>query len=103
MNKVDFITTPGYLEGPGARERVGLPANSGPYRVITQLAVYDFDEASKRMRLKALHPGVSVDDVRANSSFDILIPDHVERTEPPSAEEQRLLREIDPAGMIIGK
>ncbi len=103
VDKVDFVTTPGYLEGPGARERAGLPANSGPYRVITQLGVYDFDPESKRMRLKALHPGKTVDEVRANSSFEILIPDRVETTEPPTAEEQRLLHEIDPAGMIIGK
>ncbi len=40
VGKVDFVTTPGYLDGPGARERVGLPTNTGPYRVITQLGVY---------------------------------------------------------------
>ena len=44
VERVSFVTTPGYLDGPGARERAGLPADTGPYRVITQLAVYDFDE-----------------------------------------------------------
>ncbi|MEA3375929.1 MAG: CoA-transferase [Anaerolineae bacterium] len=104
VEQVDFITTPGYLDGPGARERAGLPAGSGPHRVITQLGVYGFDEETKKMKLVALHPGVSVEDVRENSSFHIEIPGEVDVTEPPTEEELRLLREeIDPTGMSIGK
>ncbi len=103
VEKVDFITTPGYLDGPGARERAGLPANTGPYRVITQLGVYGFDEQTKGLRLLAVHPGVTADDIRANSSMEIRIPDKVETTRPPTVEEQRLLHEIDPTGMAIGK
>lgn len=103
MNKLDFITTPGWLDGPGARERAGLPADCGPYRVITQLGVYGFDEGTRRLVLLSLHPGVTVDDVQANSEFEIPIPDHVPVTEPPTTEEQRILREIDPQGMVIGK
>jgi acyl CoA:acetate/3-ketoacid CoA transferase beta subunit len=103
VEKVDFITTPGYLDGPGARERVGLPKGTGPFRVITQLAVYDFDEQTKRLRLLAIHPGVTVEQVQENSSFEILIPAEVRVSEPPSLEERRLLREIDPLGMVIGK
>jgi len=103
MKRLHFITTPGYLDGPGAREREGLPAGGGPYRVITQLGVYGFDEATKRLTLLALHPGITVEDVKAASEFDILIPDKVEVTQPPTPEEQRLLREIDPMGMVIGK
>ncbi len=103
VNKLDFITTPGWLDGQGARERAGLPAGCGPFRVITQLGVYDFDEETKRLRLLSLHPGVTVDDVQANSEFQILIPDRVPTTEPPTAEERRILREIDPDGMVLGK
>jgi glutaconate CoA-transferase subunit B len=103
LKKVDFITTPGYLTGPGAREKAGLPAGSGPYRVITQLGVYGFDEATKRLKLLAVHPGVTVEQTQENSEFEILIPDHVETTQRPTAEERRLLREIDPTGMAIGK
>lgn len=103
VNKLDFITTPGWLDGPGARERAGLPADCGPYRVITQLGVYGFDEQTKRLTLLSLHPGITVDDVQANSEFQILIPDHVAVTEPPTGEEQRILREIDPSGMVLGK
>jgi len=101
--KLDFLTTPGYLTGPGARERAGLPENSGPYRVITQLGVYGFDNETKRMKLLALHPGVTVDEARAASAFDITVSDNLETTVPPSKEEIRLLHEIDPTGISIGK
>jgi acyl CoA:acetate/3-ketoacid CoA transferase beta subunit len=103
VERLDFITTPGYLDGPGARERAGLPADSGPYRVITQLGVYGFDEVSRRMKLLATHPGVTVDDIRAASSFELIIPDEVGTSEPPSPQVRRVLREIDPTGMVIGK
>ncbi|UCC76251.1 MAG: CoA-transferase subunit beta [Anaerolineales bacterium] len=103
LKKVDFITTPGYLTGPGAREKAGLPLGSGPYRVITQLGVYGFDEATKRLKLLAMHPGVTAEQIQENSEFEILIADHVETTQPPTGEERRLLREIDPTGMAIGK
>lgn len=103
MNQLDFITTPGWLGGPGERERAGLPAGCGPYRVITQLGVYTFDQETKRIKLLSLHPGASVDEVQANSEFEILIPDRVPVTEPPTAEEQRILQQIDPTGMVLGK
>jgi len=103
VERVNFVTTPGYLDGPGARQRAGLPESSGPYRVITQLGVYGFDEETKRLQLMARHPGVALDDVLANSACEILIPRKVETTAPPTADERRLLREIDPAGMVIGK
>jgi acyl CoA:acetate/3-ketoacid CoA transferase beta subunit len=103
VERVNFMTTPGYIDGPGARERAGLPAGTGPYRVLTQLAVYDFDEDTKQLRLRATHPGVSVADVQAASGFKIQVADSLEVTSPPTEEERRLLHEIDPAGMVIGK
>jgi glutaconate CoA-transferase subunit B len=103
VERLDFLTTPGYLDGAGTRERAGLPAGSGPYRVITQLGVYGFDEQSKRMTVLATHPGVTVDELQANSSFELVVPAEVGVTEPPTAEVRRILREIDPTGMVIGK
>jgi glutaconate CoA-transferase subunit B len=100
--KVDFITTPGYLSGPGARERAGLPARSGPINVVSTLALMDYDRATCRMRLIATHPGVTVDEVIANTGFELLIADHVGVNAPPSDEELRLLREeIDPERLYI--
>jgi acyl CoA:acetate/3-ketoacid CoA transferase beta subunit len=101
VEKVDFITTPGYLSGPGARERAGLPRDSGPYRVITQLGLYGFDEASKELQLIALHPGVTLDDVRAESGFPVRVVEPLPFTEPPTSEDRRILREIDPTGLVI--
>lgn len=103
VEHLDFLTTPGYLTGPGAREQAGLPANSGPYRVITQLGVYDFDPVSCRMRLLALHPEVSRDDVQANSGFAIPVAEDLTISPAPTESERRLLRELDPQGMLIGR
>lgn len=103
VKKVTFITSPGYLSGPGAREAAGLPENGGPLNVITQFGVYGFDPESKRMYLQSLHPGVDVSEVNANSSFEILIPEHYEITPEPTVAEVTLLRELDPSGMAIGK
>lgn len=103
MKKLDFLTTPGWLTGDGSREAAGLPAGCGPYRVITQFGVYGFDAQSKRLTLLSLHPGVTVEDVQSNSDFEILIADELSITEPPSVEEQNILREIDPEGVVLGK
>jgi acyl CoA:acetate/3-ketoacid CoA transferase beta subunit len=71
--------------------------------VITQLGVYGFDEESKKLELLALHPGVSLDQVQANSQFEILVRGQVPESEPPTPEERLLLQEIDPRGMVLGK
>jgi len=100
--RVDFCTTPGYLAGPGAREAAGLPGNTGPLAVISTLATLGFDPDSKRMRLDAVHPGVSVDQVLENTNFDLLLADTIQQNEPPSDLELRTLRqEIDPSGLYI--
>lgn len=103
MKEIDFVTTPGYLAGPGAREAAGLPAGTGPWRVITQLGVYGFHETSRQLQLIALHPGVTVDQVQENSEFEILLADQIGTTEPPTALQRRILHEIDPLGIAIGK
>ncbi len=103
--QVDFITTPGYLSGPGARERAGLPQRGGPINVVSTLGLMDYDRepgGTCRMRLVATHPGVSVEEVLDNTGFDLLVADEVCVNEPPSAEELCLLREeIDPEGLYI--
>jgi len=104
VNKVDFLTTAGYLTGPGEREKMGLPSNTGPYRVITQLGTYGFDEATKRLKLVSNHPGISLEETKENSAFDIIIPDDVVTSPEPNEQQLKLLRqEIDPAGIVLGK
>jgi glutaconate CoA-transferase subunit B len=98
---VSFVTSPGYLRGGGDREAAGL--RGGPSRVITDKAIFGFDPVSKRMRLESLHPGTTLEDVLANLAFQPIVPDNLPVTEPPTAEQVRLIREeIDPEGMYAG-
>jgi len=100
--QVDFLTTPGYLAGPGAREAAGLPPGTGPYRVVTNLALMGFDEKTKHMQLLALNPGVTLEQVIENTGFEIIIPDRVDHNKPPTVEELRVLREeVDPNRLYI--
>jgi len=102
VEKVDFVTTPGYLSGPGAREKAGLPAGTGPFRVITQLGIMGFDNKSKRMMLLSTHPGVSVKQVKANTGFDLIVSRKITVTELPTTQELSVLRkDIDPAGIVL--
>jgi glutaconate CoA-transferase subunit B len=104
VEKVDFITTPGYLDGPGARERAGLPPGTGPASVVTNLCVLGFHPQSRRMMVRSLHPGIGREQVERNTGFELLWPENLAETAPPSDTELRLLREaIDPQGYIIGR
>lgn len=103
VEKCDFITSPGYLSGVGGREEAGLP-DGGPYKIITDLAVMGFDDNSRQMTLESLNPGVELEQVQAETGFDLLIPDIVGRTEPPSDRELKILREeVDPLRIVIGR
>ena len=103
--KVDFITTPGYLTGPGARQAAGLPVHTGPINVVSTLALMDYERepgGSCRMRLVANHPGVTVEEVIGNTGFELIIPEQVGVNAPPTSEDLRLLREkIDPERLYI--
>jgi glutaconate CoA-transferase subunit B len=102
VERVDFITTPGYLRGPGEREAAGLPPDTGPFRVVSNLAVMGFHPESKRMVLLATQPGVTVEQVISNTGFDLLIADNIEVNLPPSEEELRILRhEVDKDRLYI--
>jgi glutaconate CoA-transferase subunit B len=99
VKKVDFISAAGYLEGGDARERLGL--NGGPELVVSNLAVMDFHPVSRKMRLKSVHPGSSVERVQEATGFELLMPEGaIAQTRPPSREQVRLIREeIDPGNM----
>lgn len=104
VEKLDFLTTPGYLTGPGARERAGLPPHTGPYRVITDLAILGFDEQTCRMQMMQLHPNVSAQDVQRATSFELGCVATLSTTPTPTESELRILREeVDPLGYILNK
>jgi glutaconate CoA-transferase, subunit B len=99
--RVDFITSPGYLSGGDSRARAGLSCG-GPGAVVTDLALLDFEPASRRMRLRGLQPGVTVAQVRAQTGFDLLVSDQIEELEPPSAEEIAIYRELRDGPVAAG-
>ncbi|MBY0528090.1 MAG: 3-oxoacid CoA-transferase [Gemmataceae bacterium] len=102
--KLDFLTTPGYLAGAGAREAAGLPPGTGPYRVITDLAILGYHEQTRRMMVLSLHPGVELEQVQRATGFELEVQRPLEATSPPSPHELQVLREeVDPHRYIIGR
>ena len=103
VERCDYVTCVGWGEGgKEARRKLGLPGG-GPVACITSLCIMDFDEETKRMRLKSIHPGVSISEVIENTGFRLMIPPNVEETEPPTIEELEILRtKVDPEGLLRG-
>ncbi|WP_405769484.1 CoA-transferase [Streptomyces sp. NBC_00080] len=90
VERVDMVCGVGYDRAAGARHH-RIP------RVVSDLGVFDFATPDRSMRLASLHPGVSVEQVREATGFDLVVPDEVSRTREPTAGELRLIREvIDP-------
>ena len=100
VDKVDFITSPGFLDGGSRRIDSGL-VSGGMYRVVTDLAILDFDDETKEMKVSALSPGVTAEQVRDNTGFDIRIDGDIETTESPSQAELDVLRHLDPEQLYI--
>ncbi len=99
--KLDYLTSPGYLDGPGAREREGL-APGGPSLVVTNMGIMGFDEASCKMYLKGCYPGITPEQILENMEFDIDIS-RAQDVPPPTEEELALLRDkCDPQRLILG-
>ncbi|MFQ5793190.1 MAG: CoA-transferase subunit beta, partial [Acidobacteriota bacterium] len=99
--KIDFVTSAGYLEGRDSRKRLRAPGR-GPERVITNLGVYGFGDESGEMVLEKRHPGVSLDEIRASVSWRLRVAEPLGTTELPGADELRLLREeLDPRGIYL--
>lgn len=101
VERVDFVTSPGWLTGGHSRREAGL-LFGGVRRVVTTLGLFGFDPESHRMRLEALHHAVSREQVRDNTGFDVLMPADVATTEPPEREELELLRQLDPDRRFLG-
>jgi glutaconate CoA-transferase subunit B len=98
--EVDYVTALGWGDGPGTRERWKVPGG-GPRYCYTPLCVMDFEPDTKRMRLKSVNPGVTVDQVVAATGFELVIPADVPETEAPTDEELEVLRtRVDPTGVL---
>jgi glutaconate CoA-transferase subunit B len=97
--RVDFITSPGFVDGPDTRARLGMPGR-GPVMVITDLGCYEFREGE--MILTSLHPGCTIEQVRDNIGWDIQVSPNLLMTDQPTPEELRIIREeLDPTHLYI--
>jgi len=102
VEKVDFITSVGFLDGGDARERAGLEPGGGPRFVVTDKAIFDFTPDTRELRLVSLHPGVSLDEVLGLMALVPVLPDNVPETAPPTAAElQAIRRDIDPNRILL--
>lgn len=100
VRKLDYLTSPGFLDGFGAREKAGL-VGGGPSLVVTNLCQMDFESRTKCLRLATAHPRVSIQQIKENTEFDLIIPTDVPSTDVPTCEELTFLRAIDPNGIYI--
>lgn len=104
VEKVDFVTSPGYLTGGNSRYDAGLPKGTGPYKIITNLCIMGFDNPDRRMEVESLHPGVTIEQVKENTGFELLVKKQLKVTPEPGAEILKVLREdVDPHKYIIGR
>ena len=99
VERIDFRTSPGH-SGNAEHDRARGWSGSGPTSVVTDLGTYGFDEGTGEMTLLTLHPGVSIDQVRESTGWEMRVSDDLGETPPPSDEELRLIRaELDPQGV----
>lgn len=100
VDQVDFVTSPGWLRGNKTRASAGL-SHGGALRVITDLAVFGFDSALRRMKIEQLNLGVSIAEVKDKTGFEVIIDDDLRVTEPPTGSELRILRSLDPDRLLL--
>ena len=93
VERVDFVTSVGFGDGPGYRERLGL-RGAGPRTVITDLGIMAPDPDTCELTLTHLHPGVTVDDARAATGWPLAVADRLDTTPPPTGTELAVLRDL---------
>ncbi len=100
--KLQYVTSPGFLDGsPNARYKAGLQGK-GPHRVITTKAILDFDEETHRMRILHTFPGETVESIQAATGFELLVAPNVSAYDPPTEREVQMIREeIDPTQAFV--
>ena len=101
VNKIDYCTSPGYLEGWDSREKAGL-TQGGPSAVITDKCIFRFEEGSHEMILDSLHPGVTIDDILPFIPWELKISPQLHETAVPTQEECDIIAALDPAKYYTG-
>ncbi|UCE44716.1 MAG: CoA-transferase subunit beta [Methanobacteriota archaeon] len=95
VEKVDFLTSPGFIDGKEGWKKLKLQGG-GPYAVITSLCTFKFDDATGEMTVVALHEGVTLEQVQENTPWEVKVAAELGRTPPPTQEEIETLRALDP-------
>ena len=99
VETLDFVTSPGHLEGGNAREQMGYPGK-GPSLVITDKALFDFNNPDREMTLVEVAPGETVDTIQEEIDWSMRVSEHLRQMQPPTDEELAIIRqELDPTGM----
>jgi len=97
LERVTYITSPGFGNGGDWRKRNGL-RGGGPCAVITTKGILRFDSETKEMVLDSIHPGVTAEGVLENTGWNLRLPQRIEKTKPPTRSEIRIIRKHDPLG-----
>jgi len=101
VEKLDYFTSPGYLEGGDARDRSGLfPQGSGPSKLITQKGIFEFDSKTKEIYLAEIHSRNTVEDIKKDVPWELKISENLSETKPPSEEEIGFIRKFAPAAAM---
>lgn len=99
--RIDYMTSPGHMFGPGQREKAGL-VGKGPDLVITEKCIFGFDDKTKVMYLKTLYPNVKVETIKELVGWDLNVSPELSEVEPPTEEQINVMRAYDPMGFILG-
>lgn len=100
LERVEFITSPGFIDGGSSRADLGIPGN-GPAVCVTDMGVYRFDEKTKEMYLETIHPGVTVDMVKDATGWEMKIASDLRETPEPTEEQLAIVRRIDPTAHFL--
>lgn len=97
VNKLDYVTSPGYLDGGSSRDDCGyFPKGSGPTALISTKGIFRFDPQTKEIYLHRIHPGVTLDSVKKDVPWELVVAPDLKTTERPSDAEIEFIRDFAP-------
>jgi glutaconate CoA-transferase subunit B len=101
VNKLDYFTSPGYLDGGDSRDKSGLfPTGTGPSMLLTTKGIFRFDKATKELYLSKVHPGVIIESIKKDVPWDLKVADDVSETERPTDAEIDFVRRFAPTEAV---
>jgi glutaconate CoA-transferase subunit B len=101
VNKLDYFTSPGYLDGGDSRDKIGFfPPGTGPTMLLTTKGIFRFDEKTKEIYLSRIHPGVTMDSIRKDVPWDLKVADDISETDRPTDAEIDFVRHFAPTEAV---